>query len=215
MRLFLLLMLFAFEAGASLKVKVLDENGKAVVDAVVAVSDLNPSANPTNLDSLPIAIMDQINMEFRPHVLVVNHKQFVRFPNSDDTRHHVYSFSKPKVFELKLFKGTQTEAVEMDTAGIVELGCNIHDQMLGYIYVDETGSAVKTNQSGVVNLSVNTPANVTLWHPRLDHAKGELLQFSIDELDAEGFANIRVSLKPDLKKESNTFKRRFQSADSN
>ena len=83
-------------------------------------------------------IVDQINLEFVPHVKPVVVGSPVYFPNKDDVRHHVYSFSPAKRFELPLYSGTPAAPVVFDRPGIVAIGCNIHDWMLGYIYVAET-----------------------------------------------------------------------------
>ena len=86
-------------------------------------------------------IVDQINLEFVPHVKPVVVGSPVYFPNKDDVRHHVYSFSPAKRFELPLYSGTPAAPVVFDRPGIVAIGCNIHDWMLGYIYVAETPSS--------------------------------------------------------------------------
>ena len=96
--------------------------------------------------------MDQRNRQFEPHVLAVRQNTKVRFPNSDDIRHHVYSFSPAKTFELRLYHGTQADPVLFDKPGRVVLGCNIHDAMLGYIYVLKTRWFGVTGSDGVVTL---------------------------------------------------------------
>ena len=77
--------------------------------------------------------MNQINKQFAPHVLVVQKNTEVTFPNADNVFHHVYSFSPTKQFELKLYKEFTAEPLFFEQAGIVDIGCNIHDWMLGYM----------------------------------------------------------------------------------
>ncbi len=77
--------------------------------------------------------MDQQGHQFVPHLLVVQAGTEVTFPNSDNVSHHVYSFSPTKPFELPLYKGDVYPPVTFEKAGIVVVGCNIHDSMLGYI----------------------------------------------------------------------------------
>ena len=113
--------------------------------------------------------LDQKGREFVPHVLPVRVGTPVFFPNSDDIQHHVYSFSPPKRFEIKLYRGTPAEPVVFDQPGIVALGCNIHDWMLGYVYVTDAPYFTRTDASG--HWTLNLPAGdyeLALWHPDAD-----------------------------------------------
>jgi len=91
----------------------------------------------------------------------------VGFPNKDKVRHHVYSFSATKKFELKLYGQQEERTVHFDKAGIVPLGCNIHDQMIGFIVVTDSPYAVKTNAAGeaVIRGLPAGAATLSLWHP--------------------------------------------------
>jgi hypothetical protein len=114
--------------------------------------------------------VDQINLEFVPHVKPVVVGSPVYFPNKDDVRHHVYSFSPAKRFELPLYAGTPAAPVVFDRPGIVAIGCNIHDWMLGYLYVAETPYLARTGADGRARLE-NLPAGryvVRVWHPRME-----------------------------------------------
>ncbi|MEO0997738.1 MAG: hypothetical protein AAFX58_09485 [Pseudomonadota bacterium] len=97
----------------------------------------------------------------------------VRFPNRDLTQHHVYSFSKPKVFEIELYGGDEPNPIRFDNTGIVALGCNIHDWMLGYVYVTPDAHFGTTDERGRLTLSVEPSAiaAVTLWHPGMKNAE--------------------------------------------
>ena len=100
--------------------------------------------------------MDQKNRTFVPHVLAVQTGTAVRFPNSDDIRHQVYSFSSAKTFQLPLYKGTPASPVWFDKAGVVSLGCNIHDHMIAYIYVVDSPWFAKANADGLARIE-NVP----------------------------------------------------------
>ena len=114
------------------------------------------------------AVMDQVNTEFVPRVLVVTAGSRVSFPNSDTTRHQVYSFSPAKRFELPLYSGTPPDPVVFDTAGVVTLGCNIHDAMVGYIVVVASPYHGLSAADGVVALDVpDGDYTVRVWHERL------------------------------------------------
>lgn len=163
----LLLALACGECMASvLQVQVRDKHGLPVADAVVWLLPLDRAAPPAHATQ---ATMDQRNLSFVPQVLVVQTGTEVRFPNSDNVRHHVYSFSPAKRFELKLYAGNHTSSVLFDRPGVVTLGCNIHDWMLGYVVVVDTPWFAKTGADGTA--TVEAPAGhytLKLWHPRQD-----------------------------------------------
>lgn len=127
---------------------------------------------PTQLTEFPepekISVMDQIESQFVPHILPVQKGSLVTFPNSDSIKHHVYSFSDAKNFELQLYKGLKAAPIPFAAKGEVELGCNVHDWMLGYIFVVETPYFAKTDQNG--NATIDVPPgeySVKIWHPRI------------------------------------------------
>lgn len=151
-----------------LRATVRDRDGKPVADAVVV-------AVPTSAAAIAAsppggAKEDQHNKEFVPRVLPIQVGTRVHFPNNDDIRHHVYSFSPAKTFELPLYSGTPSSPVVFDKPGVVVLGCNIHDWMVGYIYVSESPYFARTDGSGKATLS-GLPAGeytVRVWHPQLE-----------------------------------------------
>lgn len=129
---------------ADVTVMVTDAGGKPVTDAVVAFYDSKTPALNANAAGKII----QKNKMFNPKVTVVQTGTSINFPNEDSVRHHVYSFSPAKKFELKLYSGVPTDPVLFDQAGVVTLGCNIHDSMVGYIYVVDTPFFAKTDDKG-------------------------------------------------------------------
>jgi plastocyanin len=112
------------------------------------------------------AIIDQIDKQFVPLVTVIQAGTKVEFPNHDGIRHHVYSFSEAKTFEIPLYKGTPPEPIEFDKAGEVSLGCNIHDWMTAHILVTESPYFAKTDAQGRAELSGLPPGEyvVEVWH---------------------------------------------------
>jgi plastocyanin len=125
------------------------------------------------------AVMDQRDSTFVPGVLPVQVGTSVSFPNSDQVQHQVYSFSTPKPFELPLYSGTPLEPVRFDRPGVVVVGCNIHDWMIGYIVVLDTPHFGKSGADGVVRLDV-PPGRYTLrvWHARLAEAHEETIEIA-------------------------------------
>ncbi|GAB3738424.1 methylamine utilization protein [Silanimonas algicola] len=159
----LLLGLLPAALSAALRVDV-RSGGQPVASAVVTLTPIGRAAAVVPVD----AVMDQVNSEFQPRVLVVTKGSRVRFPNSDTIRHQVYSFSAAKRFELPLYTGTPPEPVVFDRAGVVTLGCNIHDWMKGYVVILDTPYHAVTGADGRVTLDAPDGAYLlTAWHERL------------------------------------------------
>lgn len=154
---------FAFKAeAASIEATVKDAKGAALEDAVVWARPKGASLPRVPRD----AAVEQINKTFIPLVTIVQTGTPVRFPNRDEIRHHVYSFSPAKVFELKLYAGTPVAPVVFDKPGEVVLGCNIHDHMIGYVFVVDSPFYGKSGKAGTVKID-NLPAgeyDVHAWH---------------------------------------------------
>ena len=160
----------------SLNVTLTDQDGKAVDDAVVYVT----SVNGQRAAATPMQVtVDQVNEMFVPHVRAITAGSSVNFPNSDHIRHHVYSFSEAKNFELPLYIGIPTEPVVFNKAGVVTLGCNIHDHMLGYVLVLDTPyfDEVTGGNATIANLPAGQ-WTVEIWHPRL--ADEQTIQINVD-----------------------------------
>jgi plastocyanin len=150
---------------------VTDARGKPVADAVVIAvpADGSLRAGFRSRD----AVVDQVSKEFVPRVLAIAVGTTVVFPNHDNVRHHVYSFSAAKRFELPLYSGVAAQPVVFDKPGTVVLGCNIHDWMIGYIYVSESPYFAKTGDDGKALIADLPPHAyiVRVWHP--DQIDGE------------------------------------------
>ncbi|MDD2760726.1 MAG: methylamine utilization protein [Methylomonas sp.] len=140
--------------------------GRPLADLVVAAQALD-AAGRVKVPPAPAAMaLDQKSREFIPHVLAVRSGTPVYFPNSDAIKHHVYSFSTAKRFEIKLYSGVPREPVRFDQPGIVALGCNIHDWMLGYVYVSDADYLAVTDTEGRWSLDLPTGRyRLSFWHP--------------------------------------------------
>jgi len=153
---------------AEIAVQVRSAGGKPVADAVViAVAD-GAAARPAGTPGLEV--IDQVNHEFVPRVKVVLAGTPVSFPNKDNVRHHVYSFSPARRFELPLYAGTPAAPVLFDKPGVVVLGCNIHDWMIAWVYVSESPWFAKTGPDGRAVIA-GLPAraySVRVWHPQME-----------------------------------------------
>ncbi|MBV8343115.1 MAG: methylamine utilization protein [Gammaproteobacteria bacterium] len=152
-------------AAATLAVEVAAPDGRAVSGAVITAQPLEAAAHrPAPLQ----AVMDQVNRAFVPDLLVIPVGSTVQFPNSDSVSHQIYSFSPTKRFQLPLYRGKPYPPVHFDQAGVVTLGCNIHDEMVGYLLVTDAPHFGRTDAAG--KWSAEVPGgryHVTVWHPRL------------------------------------------------
>lgn len=135
---------------ASVTVTVKDSRGAPLEDAVVW---LMPRAGPAPVRTRP-AQVEQRDKAFVPIVSVIQTGTLVAFPNRDEIRHHVYSFSPAKVFEIKLYAGTPVDPILFDKPGEVVLGCNIHDHMYAYVYVVDSPWFAKAGKDGAATVEV-------------------------------------------------------------
>lgn len=151
---------------ASLVVNVYTRDGKPLSGAVVTAEPEQAGTPPTPVK----AIMDQVDLTFVPDVLVIPVRSTVQFPNSDAVSHQVYSFSPARQFQLPLYRGKPYPPVQFDQPGVVTLGCNIHDNMLGYIVVTAAQFFGRADQRGEW-VAQDLPAGrfrVHVWHPLLN-----------------------------------------------
>ncbi|MDB5696265.1 MAG: hypothetical protein JWN21_1808 [Sphingomonas bacterium] len=162
----------ALAAPASITVR--GPDGKPLSGAVVSI-DIAGVA-PARLRG--VYAVEQRDIQFAPRVLIVPVGATVAFPNRDRVRHHVYSFSQPKRFDLKLYGREEARSVTFDKPGVVALGCNIHDAMSGFLIVTATPFVAQTDAAGAVVLD-GLPAGratVRVWHPTIRASGNELRQ---------------------------------------
>lgn len=152
-----------------LSVLITNDEGEALSDAVVEL--LLPVELAANYRTPLAHMVDQIDKEFVPHITTIVAGSEINFPNSDSILHHVYSFSPARTFNIPLYgRGENHDYFEsFPTAGIVEIGCNIHDWMLAYIYVGESELMAISGDDGKAVLSKLPSGSFQLriWHSRL------------------------------------------------
>ncbi|MBV8625172.1 MAG: methylamine utilization protein [Herbaspirillum sp.] len=182
----------AMQAQAALAVQVLDAAGQPVPNAVVYAEPATPLPAPTKLRQVEI---EQKNKTFFPLVTVVQTGTPILFPNHDTVRHHVYSFSPAKTFELKLYSGVPGSPVLFDKAGTVVLGCNIHDEMVAYVQVVNTPYFGVTDRSGTAHLDGMGNGKYTLkaWYFRMGPNEAAVEQPL--QLQGEARAAIKLNVK--------------------
>lgn len=172
--------------------QVVDARGLPLQGAVVEVEKPGGSDAPAFPWRMAMAQKDQT---FVPGTLIVPLGATVAFPNLDIVRHSIYSFSKPARFKIDLYGRDQTRTQRFAIAGTVALGCNIHDQMRGYIRVVSTPYARQSDTNGYARIPGIGAGNykVKVWHPRLRGADGE--QVLAATVPSSGAARLVVQVK--------------------
>lgn len=199
----------------TMRFKVIDANGEALANTVILIPGRAGDTSPVP------AIMDQVDKQFLPTVLVVQRGQLVSFPNSDNIRHHVYSFSAAKTFEIRLYAGVPEAPVAFDQAGVVVLGCNIHDGMVGYIVVADSTLTALTDAAGMATIAAanadsanETTAidRVEVWHPVMASTSAAPQSFPLPAIGSDGVYTLKLDLvrAPPAKRSSNTFGDRYK-----
>lgn len=173
---------------ADVTVVITADNGRPVENAVVT--------HNTPARTAPVAkhfVINQKDMAFVPFVLVVPVGSTIDFGNLDPFRHHVYSFSPAKKFELKLFGKGKMHPVRFDKPGTVAIGCNIHDSMQAFVQVVETPFAAKSGANGRVILRgmPDGAQTIRVWHPQL-RAPGNQM---VVPVNARGAVTVPVKVK--------------------
>jgi plastocyanin len=130
---------------ASLSGTFLTEAGTAPKHAVVYLEGVPAGSFTVPTDKPTIS---QRGARFRPEFLVVSVGQSVEMPNDDRITHNVFSVSPPKKFDLGHYPQGQTRTVRFEKAGIVELFCNIHENMQATIVVTPSPHYSLVSESG-------------------------------------------------------------------
>lgn len=182
--------------------------GKPLENAVIEV--FHPGT-PAAVDDTKQVI--QRNATFIPHVTVVPTGSQVSFPNRDTTRHHVFSFSPAKVFDLELYLQETPSPVTFNQSGVVVLGCNIHDHMRAFIVVSDAPSIAKTDADGRGVLPDLPPGRhlLRIWHPRLEDTHQQWWEGQISQGET---LTVALDLKATLPipEEPSALQKRFKQA---
>ncbi len=174
-------------------VQVNDAAGKPLADAVVYAEPESGAALPGNPKSAQI---EQVGLQFKPLVSVIQSGSQVAFPNNDKVRHHIYSFSPAKKFDQKLYSGVAAAPQVFDKAGTVVLGCNIHDRMIAYVKVVDTPYFAKSGADGVAKVDVPAAGKYALkvWH--FNMASGAAAEQPLTVKAGDAAATFRLAMKP-------------------
>ncbi len=181
---------------ATLTVTVTDSAGKPLADAVAL---LDPAAGRVPVKPSADVEISQAKRTFTPRVTLITTGTRVTFPNFDTVRHHVYSFSPIKTFELKLYAGVPNAPITFDKPGFAVLGCNIHDTMAAWVVVADTPWSARTAADGLARID-NVPAGayrLRIWHPGLPvTAELPAVPLTIGTADLTQTARLAVAGEP-------------------
>lgn len=196
----------SISAGAAqLTVRIVDQHGAPVADAVVtAIPDdaTHPPAKPRHATTKAI---DQKNLMFVPYLEVFRPGDSVVFHNSDSTRHHVYSFSPVKSFEFVLAPGQSSAPVVLDKSGAVAVGCNIHDHMIAWLYISDATWIAHSGARGEVGFEALPKGgySVHVWQPRLRPNETDIVKsVTLDGGTDSRTITFKLTLLPDRRMQS-------------
>jgi len=182
----------AAQAG-ELVVTVRDDKGAPVSDAVVTIDTAPGQGRGAPMQ----AVIDQKNEAFTSHVTLLRPGDAIRFRNSDRVLHHVYSFAPINPFDMLVRPGETTAEIAFAKAGLAAVGCNVHDDMLTYIYVSDAAFAALTGPDGRARIVGAPSGEVTLgiWHPGAA-AKGRSVERKTVLSDDGGAVEATIALRP-------------------
>jgi plastocyanin len=183
---------------AELGVRISSTRGAPVADAVVSVT---PQGAAVAVVREPPAthIIDQKDETFIPFVEIFRPGDSVVFRNSDQTRHHVYSFAPARQFEFVLTSGQSSAPLRLEHAGVVAVGCNIHDRMITYLYIGDAPWMTRSGADGYAVVALPPgDYDVSVWHPQLRPGQAPPQQtLHIAEAGEARELDFKLSLLPD------------------
>jgi len=186
----------AARAQVSGKVTITEAGGKTATDvgnAVVYLEGRGPRGAPVRVE------MALDGRSFTPRVTVVPVGSTVVFPNRDPFNHNVFSLSEPNAFDLGLYGRGEKGEHRFRRAGVVQVYCNIHPQMAGFIVVRDNAYYAQPGADGAYTIDNVPPGRYTLhvWHERapevtraIDVPEGGLTDQDVT-LDASGYHYVQ------------------------
>jgi len=170
---------------ANVDVLLSDAAGTPLADAVVM---LEPVGARLPVKALRGAQIVQHDQQFDPPVTVVTTGTAVMFPNQDTVKHHVYSYSPAKIFQIKLYAGVPHTPIVFDKPGVAVLGCNIHDGMIAWVVVSDTPLWARSAAGGHARVADVPPGSYQMhvWHSSLaETTPPQLLALTVGASDID------------------------------
>jgi plastocyanin len=109
-------------------------------------------------------IVLQRGKAFVPRVLAIAEGSSVVFRNEDPINHNVFSLAPH--FDTGLYGAGGEKEQVFDKAGVVQLLCNIHSSMIGYVVVVDTPYFAQADATGAFSIRGVAPGeyDVEAWH---------------------------------------------------
>jgi plastocyanin len=141
-------------------------NNGNLANAVVTITDIQKGKK---VDVKKVTL-DQKGCEYHPHVLAFPAGTTVEILNPDGILHNVHSYSKANSpFNQAQPKFKKTLDVKIDKPEAIELKCDVHGWMHGWLVATENPYFAVTDNSGSFKLT-DVPAGsytVEVWHEKL------------------------------------------------
>ena len=137
-----------------------------LVNAVVTITDIKKGKKI----EVKKVTLDQNGCEYHPHVLAFPVGSTVEIQNPDGILHNIHSYSKVNSpFNQAQPKFKKTLDVKIDKPEAIQVKCDVHGWMEGWLVATETPYFAVTDNSGSFKLT-DVPAgtyNVEVWHEKL------------------------------------------------
>jgi plastocyanin len=141
-------------------------NNGNLANAVVTITDIKTGKK---IDTKKVTL-DQKECEYHPHVLAFPAGTTVEILNPDGILHNVHSYSKVNSpFNMAQPKFKKTLDVKIDKPEAIEVKCDVHGWMHGWLVATESPYVAVTDNSGNFKLT-DVPAGsytVEVWHEKL------------------------------------------------
>lgn len=151
-----------------LSLEVQNPDGSAAAGVAVYLEALDREL-PTGSQDVAIEILQQ-NKGFVPYVGTVQAGSTVTFSNHDDITHHIYSVTGSQRFSFNLRADEVTPEMVIEQAGVIAMGCNIHDWMSGYLLAVDSPYYGTTDALGRAVIDVGDAGSyrIVTWHPQVE-----------------------------------------------
>jgi plastocyanin len=141
-------------------------NNGNLANAVVTITDIQKGKK---IETKKVTL-DQNGCEYKPHVLAFPAGSTVEILNPDGILHNVHSYSKVNSpFNQAQPKFKKTLDVKIEKPEAIEVKCDVHGWMHGWLVATENPYFAVTDNSGAFKLTDVPPGNYTVevWHEKL------------------------------------------------
>ncbi len=148
-------------------------NGRQMSDVVVYLkgnlrgrTDHFKATERSSSDKPVPAVLDQFDMTFVPHVVMMQQGGMIELRNSDSTLHNVNGFATMnQPFNVALSPGASTDVV-LERPEFIRVACNFHPKMSAWIAVMPNRFFTRANDQGQFTLRGIPPGKYKLagWH---------------------------------------------------